>query len=58
MLYLRGIRMTEKRVTSECTVCKYLIGYSDNIRCLMKKEFCIINGKTSYPTNCEYFQGD
>lgn len=49
--------MVEKRFISECTDCKYLIGYSDKIRCLMKKEFCIINGKTSYPTNCEYFQG-
>ena len=48
--------MTEKRFTSECTDCKYLIRFSDGISCLMKQEFCIISGKTSYPKDCEYFK--
>ena len=49
--------MTEKQFTSECTDCKYLIGYPNNdIHCLMKQELCIINGKTSYPKNCQYFE--
>lgn len=26
--------------------------------CLMKQEFCIINGETSYPKNCKYFKGE
>lgn len=41
---------------SECTECKYFIDNADGIRCLMKKEVCIINGKTSYPKNCQYFE--
>ena len=42
---------------TECTECKYFIRYPNNeISCLMKKEMCIIDGKTSYPKNCEYFK--
>ena len=48
--------MIEKQFTSECTDCKYLIEYSDEIFCLMKQELCIIGGKTSYPKDCEYFK--
>ena len=48
--------MIEKQFTSECTGCKYFIRYSDEIFCLMKQEFCIIAGKTSYPKDCGYFE--
>lgn len=42
---------------TECTNCKYLIGYADGtITCLMKQELAIIDGKTSYPKNCGYFK--
>ena len=50
--------MTAKRFISECTECKYFIDNRDGTRCLMKQEFCIVGGKTSYPKNCQYFEGD
>ena len=44
---------------TECNNCDYLIGHPNgDIRCLMKQEFCIVSGKTSYPKDCEYFKGD
>lgn len=47
--------MTEKR--TECSNCHYLIGYPDGKRkCLMKQEFCIVDGKTSYPRDCKCFK--
>ena len=43
----------------ECTNCKYLIKYPNKeLSCLMKQELCIINERTSYPKNCEYFECD
>ena len=49
--------MTGKRVISECNECKYLIRYPNNaISCLMKQELCIIDGETSYPKDCQYFE--
>ena len=41
---------------TECTECKYFIDNADGIRCLMKQEFCLIHGKTSYPKDCKYFE--
>lgn len=42
---------------TECNECGYLIGYPTGERkCLMKQEFCIIDGETSYPKNCEHFK--
>ena len=44
---------------TECNNCRYFIGYSNGaMTCLMKNEFCIISGKTSYPKDCEDFKGD
>lgn len=44
---------------AECNNCKSFLKYPNGeITCLMKQEFCIIEGKTSYPKNCEYYKGD
>ena len=48
--------MIKKLLKTECIDCKYLIKHLDGISCLMKQEFCIVGGKTSYPKDCEYFE--
>lgn len=42
---------------SECADCGYFVRYGDgSMSCLMKQEFCIVEGVTSYPKDCEYYE--
>lgn len=42
---------------SSCYDCIYFHTYPNKkITCLMKQDFCIINGKNVYPKECSYFK--